>query len=341
MDFVSANGSTLALVRNCHARCMNYFILAKIGNVNMKKTFQKTLIAVAAGAALMSVAGTASANSLLFPYFTTVTGAQSVLSLVNTAVNTQSLHYVYNYGTACTHFDAYGSLTSNDILSHSIAATTAGGFGKVVSTDTSTPVYFPLAGQTGFLVVSSVTAANTATSLNGSMAIVDPASGLVVSYPGISNAAVTTALVNEGDFTALADVNFALTTMPSAAVSTSWYAVVTGNMNAAIAAGADWTGKATFSNLGNVYNNDEVAFSGTVTKAITCAGTVLSTDLMTGAQAAAVGTNGGLIKTTATLASGPVSSASGVVMMKMQTVQAAVGAPFAGKQFLHRETAGF
>lgn len=311
----------------------------------MKKTFKKTLLAAAAGAALMSTVGTADAASLLFPYFTTSTGAQSVLSLANTAVNTQSLHYVYNYGATCTHYDAYGTLTSNDILSHSIASPTAGGFGKVVSTDTSTPVYFPLANTNGFLVVSSVTAGNTATSLNGSMAIVDPSSGLVVSYAGISNGLVTTPIntagANEGNFISITDVNFALTSMPSAAVSTSWYAVVVGDMNAAIAAGANWTGTATFTNNGNVYNNDEVAYSGTVTKAITCSGPILSTDLMTAAQAAAVGTNGGLVKATAALATGAVSSASGVVMMKMQTVQAAVGAPFAGKQFLHRETAGF
>ncbi|QTN26110.1 hypothetical protein HZ993_12175 [Rhodoferax sp. AJA081-3] len=318
----------------------------------MKKTFQKTLIAAAAGAALMSAVGTANANSLLFPYFTTATGAQSVLSLSNTSAVTQGLHYVYNYGTACTHFDANGSLTANDILSHSVAqpagfsttgavragAPGAGGFGKVVSTDTSTPVYFPLANQQGFLVVSTTTA-NTTQGLQGSMAIVDPATGLVVSYAGISNGLNTALNTNEGNFTNLTDVNFALSTMPSALVTTSWYAVVVGDMQAVITAGADWRGAATFTNNGFVYNNDEFATSGTVTKTVTCAGTVLSTDLMTGAQAAAVGTNGGLIRTTASLASGATSSASGVVMMKMQTVQAAVGAPFAGKQFLHRESA--
>ena len=168
----------------------------------MKKTFQKTLIAAAAGVALMSAVGTASANSLLFPYFTTATGAQSVLSLSNAGVSvaaaTNALHYVYNYGSACTHYDASGSLTANDILSHSIAATTVGGFGKVVSTDTSTPVYFPLANQTGFLVVSTRTTAST-DALRGSMAIVDPASGLVVSYAGIDNNLATNG-ASEGDF---------------------------------------------------------------------------------------------------------------------------------------------
>lgn len=299
----------------------------------MKKTFQKTLLAAAAGVALM---GTASANSLLFPYFTTATGAQSVLSLTNIGGATESVHYVYNYGASCTHYDAYGSLTNNDILSHSIAATSAGGFGKVVSSDTSTPVYFPLANQTGFLVVSNKSTAAT-NALRGSMAIVDPASGLVVSYQGIDNALDTTA-GGEGDFSTITDgvaTNFGLSYLPSAMVSTSWYTVVVGNMNAAIIGGLNWGGAVTLSNNGNVYNNDEVAYSGTATKAITCAGSIVATDLGTSAQNAAVGTNGGLIKTT-----GAAVGATGVVMMKMQTVQAAAGAPFAGKQFLHRDQAG-
>lgn len=304
----------------------------------MKKTFQKTLLAAAAGAALMSAVGTANANSLLFPYFTTATGAQSVLSLTNTTGNTQALHYVYNYGSACTHYDASGSMTQNDILTHSIASTAAGGFGKAVSTDTSTPVYFPLANQTGFLVVTSTSAGSNAQGIQGSMAIVDPASGLVVSYAGISNGLATAvAAGNEGNFTSIADVNFALATLPSALVTTSWYAVITGEMSGNIIAGTDWAGQAIFTNNGNVYNNDEVAFSGTVTKTIKCSGSIAASDLMTGAQAAAVGTNGGLVKATAgTL----TASASGAVLMKMQTVLAATGAPFAGKQFLHRETAG-
>ena len=296
----------------------------------MKKTFQKTLLAAAAGVALM---GTASANSLLFPYFTTATGAQSVLSLSNTGGFTESVHYVYNYGSSCTHYDASGSLTNNDILSHSIAATSVGGFGKVVASDTSTPVYFPLANQTGFLVVSSMTSAATA-ALRGSMAIVDPASGLVVSYAGIDNG-LTNAAADEGNFSAILDVNFPLTFLPSAMVSTSWYTVVAGDMSGAIGLGADWKGVYTASNNGFVYNNDEVAYSGTVTKAITCAGSIVATDLGTAAQNAAVGTNGGLIKVTGAASAG----ASGAVLMKMQTVQASVGAPFAGKQFLHREQA--
>jgi len=320
---------------------MNYFCFGQNRKRNMKKTFQKTLLAAAAGVALM---GTASANSLLFPYWTTATGAQSVLSLSNAgtsvAAATQTIHYVYNYGSSCTHYDANGSMTANDILSHSIAATTAGGFGKVVSSDTSTPVYFPLSGQTGFLVVSSKSTAST-DALRGSMAIVDPNTGLVVSYQGIDNGLATNAAgaVGEGDYSAAAfnDTNFLLTFLPSSMVTTSWYAVILGDMHTAINTGANWAGAYTFTNNGFVYNNDETPYSGTATKSITCAGSLVATDLGTGAQNAAVGGNGGMIKATAGTAAG---GATGVVMMKMQTVQASVGAPFAGKQFLHREQAG-
>ena len=309
----------------------------------MKKSFQKSLIAASVGAVMFAAAGTASANSLLFPYFSTAAGAQSVLSLSNTgtAPATQTIHYVYNYGPNCVHFDANGSLTANDVLSHSIASPAAGGFGtgKVVGTDTSTPVFFPLANQTGFLVVSSKTTASV-DALRGSMAIVDPATGLTVSYPGIDNALDTLAAGNEGNYAAITDLNFPLTALPAGIVGTSWFAVVVGNMSAVIAAGADWRGAGTFTNNGNVWNNDEVAFSGTQTKAVTCQATLLPTDLVTTAQAAAVGANGGLIKTTFLPTSVAPNVATGVIMTKLQTVLPVVGAPFAGKQFLHREQAG-
>ncbi len=337
MDFVSAKGSTLGVVIYCHSGCMNYFILAKIGNVNMK-TFQKTLIAAATGVVMLSAAGTASANSLLFPYFTTATGAQSVLSLSNTgtASATQAVHYVYNYGSACTHYDASGSLTANDTLTHSIAdKATAGGFGVAITGDTSKGVYFPSKDQSGFLVVSSKTTAST-DALRGSMVIVDPATGMSVSYVGIDNGLDTTG-ADEGDFSAITDVRFPLSWLPSSMVTTSWYTVVVGDMNAAIAAGADWAGVATFTNNGNVYNNEEVAYSGTMSKKVTCLGTVTPGDFMTGAQKDVIGTQlGGLVKATATM----TASGTGVVMMKMQKVEAAVGAPFAGRQFMHREQAG-
>ena len=310
----------------------------------MKKSFQKSLIAASVGAVMFAAAGTASANSLLFPFFTTNSGAQSVLSLSNTgaAPATQAIHYVYNYGAACTHFDANGSLTANDVLSHSIASPAAGGFGKVVGSDTSVPVYFPLPNQTGFLIVSSKTVASV-DALRGSMAIVDPTTGLVVSYAGIDNAKATSGINGangEGDYSAIVDLNFPLTVLPAGIVSTTFFAVVVGDMGAVIGAGADWKGAGTFSNNGNIWNNDEAPFSGTVIKPVVCQATLVPTDFATGAQAAAVGPNGGLVKTTFTPTSLAPNLPTGVIMTKIQTVLPAVGAPFAGKQFLHREQAG-
>lgn len=327
---------------------------------------KKTLIAASVGALMLAAAGTASANSLLFPYFTTAAGAQSVLSLSNTGAGTAvgsfsgagstPVHYVYNYGASCTHYDANGSLSVNDTLSHSIAAPAAGGFGLAIGSDKSVPVYFPLANQTGFLVVSSdvVKAGTTSTTpntaaLRGSMAIVDPATGLVVSYPGISNDITGGGTILEGEFSAIKDLTFALTALPSAFVTTSWYGNVVGNMNPAIVAGDDWKAAVSFSNGGNVWNNDEVSYSGTVTKTLNCAGTITPTDLVTSAQGAAVGPNGGLIKLTgtpvvaSTLAAPTIAKydSTGVVLMKMQAIQPATGGAFVGKQFLHREVAGF
>jgi hypothetical protein len=328
---------------------MNYFILAKIGNVNMKKTFQKTLIAAAAGVALMSAVGTASANSLLFPYFTTATGAQSVVSLstgANGVVNgakaatTEALHYVYNYGSTCTHFDFNGSMTNNDLLTHSVAAPAQGGFGKAIGTDTSTPVYLPVKDTYGFLVVSTRTTART--DLRGQMAIVDPATGLVVSYAAIDNAADTNNQANEGNFSTVAlgggtDVNFALTALPATLTTTSWYAVLAGDMSARIFGGLDWNATSTVTNNGFIWDNDENPYSGVKTKAVTCSSHLAQSDLMNGAQINSVGASGAYVKATfGTLAAG----ATGAYVVKMQAVQAAVGAPFAGKQFLHREAAG-
>jgi len=306
----------------------------------MKKTFQKTLIAASVGVVMLSAAGTASANSLLFPYFTTTTGAQSVLSLSTNTTATAAgevLHYVYNYNEtagSCTHFDGNAKMTNNDLMQHSIAATSAGGFGKAVSSDTSTPFYFPLANKQGFLIVSTKTAA--LARITGDMAIVDPTTGLVVSYAGITNGIGDTTGASEGDFSGITDQFFNLSFYPSALVTTSWYGVVAGNMNAVITAGANWTGAATLTNMGVVYNNDENPLSGTMTKTLTCSGTVLPSDLMNGAQAAAVGPNGGLVHS---VVSAFAAGGTGIVMSKMQVVLPAVGGAFVGKAFLHREQA--
>lgn len=315
----------------------------------MKKTFQKTLLAAAAGVALM---GAASANSLLFPYWTTANGAQSVLSIygnnniIGNASGFESLHYVYNYGPACTHFDGFGRITRNDMLQHSVASTAAGGFGMAVATDTSRPFYFPSkdANSYGFLVVSTRTTAGATELISGEMVVADPSTGLMASYAGISNHLDTTIAGNEGNFAAITDQRFNLGFFSPAVAATSWYGVVVGDMSAKIAAGADWDGNNVTTNNGVIYDNEERPYSGTVTKRIQCAGSFTQHDLMNSAQKDAIAGSGGLIHATslpwATDAGGnPVSPSTGLVLMKMQLVQSAVGKPFAGFNFLHREMA--
>jgi hypothetical protein len=330
---------------------VNNFILAKIGKRNMKKSFQKTLIAASVGAVMLAAAGTASANSLLFPYFTTVAGAQSILSITadgTTAAGIsgsafsvpgagERLHYVYNYGDACTHYDGSGFVTRNDVMQHSLADPTYGGIGKVQSTDQSVPFYLPLQTAKGFLTVSNMTSTG---SINGDLSIIDPATGLVVSYPGISNGLNTTVAANEGNFAAIVDNNFELSHYPANLVTTSFYAAVVGNMNSAIAAGRDWVGQTTLSNGGNIWSNDESGRSGTKTKVITCGGSFTANDLRTEAQNNWIANNAGLIRVTATptdpLVDTTTETSTGLVVVKLQAVQAAVGAPYAGKTFFHR-----
>ena len=288
---------------------------------------------------MLAAVGTASANSLLFPYFTTTSGAQSALSIASNANVTpagETLHYVYNYGPTCIHFDGLGKVTSNDLLQHSVAAPAAGGFGKAVGSDTSTPFYFPLANTTGFLVVTNTTTAGLTAAITGDMAIVDPSTGLVAAYAGISN---NSAL--EGDFsTAIVDNKFNLSAYSASIVDTSWYGVVAGNMNNAITGNRNWDASALVSNQGVVYDNDEKPFSGLVSKKISCSGTVLPTDLLTTAQAAAVGSNGGLIHALTTFPA-PIAplldTGTGLVLSKLQFVKPAVGGVFASKMFMHRE----
>lgn len=288
----------------------------------------KTLAAAVIATAAVS---TANANSLLFPYFTTVNGAQSVLSLTSNV--TTPVHYVYNYGSSCTHFDGFGALTANDVIQHSIMAPAAGGFGMAVAGDGSTPFYMPLATD-GFLVVTNTVGAAT-NALRGEMVIADAATGIMTAYTPVDNALDTSAAGNEGDFSAIVDSAFRMTFYPDVVADTSWYAVVVGDMNAAIAAGADWTGATTWTTAAAAYDNDENAFSGVMSDTITCSGTIDRDDLLNSAQAASINDGGLVLNTFGAYAAG----ATGVVLTKMQTVLPAVGAPFAGTTFLTREVA--
>jgi hypothetical protein len=245
----------------------------------------------------MSAVGTASANSLLFPYFKVGAGVQSVLSLSNSSstASSEDIHYSYGVGATCAHYDTWGRLTANDIISHSVAAPGIGGLGVVPANDTSLPGYLPQNDTYGFLIVSNVSTAST-NALRGSMAVIEAATtGLFVSYAGIDNALNTVSAapgkysdvvkgnVNEGDFSvatlaaagqgpATVALNFPLTWLPTAAVYTSWWALPIGNMNAfARGASQNWLGTFALKNLqNNVWDNDENYVSGAKDVAAGC-----------------------------------------------------------------------
>ena len=336
----------------------------------MKKTFQKTLIAAAAGVALMSAAGTASANSLLFPYFKVGAGVQSVISLSNAGTTsvTEAIHYSYGVGVgACVHYDTWGKLTANDIISHSVAAPAIGGAGIFPSTDTSIPGYLSQNASEGFVIVSNVGSTST-NALRGSMAVIEAPTGLFLSYAGIDNmmntassgpvaafgkySTISQASANEGDFSvgtlnlagqgpANAALNFQMTWLPPALVATKWWALAIGNMNA-FTTGVDqaWKGSFTMTNaMNNVWDNDENFVSGTQPLTASCMGSFGSADLQTDGQKAAFVADPVMMKATGSglyKGKGTVVDADNVILMKLQTV-GAPAAPFNRGTLMHRE----
>lgn len=288
----------------------------------MNKQMKKSLMAVAVGAALAAGITAANAESLLFPYWSTQNGTTSILSLsAGTLAPGAKIHYVWNYGSSCTHYDNYGALTSNDLIQQFVSAPagTPPLFG-----DKSTPAYFPpiSGGSYGFLVVSDIvgtagTAAGNLGTLRGQMVIASASAGIVTSYSGIPQ----TAAGNEGNFSGLNATQYRLSWYPSSVVNpTAWYAVVTGDMSGAIAAGSNWGGTATYTNGGQVYGRDEDAYSGAVTGTVTCAGSLTPSSFMNAAQMASV-TNGGLVNVTFT----PAAPATGVILTKLETTTALGG----------------
>ena len=332
----------------------------------MKKTFQKTLIAAAAGVALMSAAGTASANSLLFPYFKVGPTVQSVISLSNgatTASATEAIHYSYGVGSTCAHYDNWGKLTANDIISHSITPASIGGAGVFPANDTSTPGYLSQDTGEGFVIVSNVTT-NAIDALRGSMAVIEATTGLFLSYAGIDNmkgtasavagkyTAVGDGSVQEGNFSlaalnaagagpAAAKLNFQMTWLPTALVTTSWWALPIGDMNS-FARGASQTWGGTFkmtNGQNNVWDNDENYVSGTKDTTAACLGGFAVSDLLTPQQALAYkndpvmskGGGSGMYKGV-----GSVTGADNVILMKLQKVTSGTAAYDRGT-LMHRE----
>jgi len=289
---------------------MNYFILAKIGNVNMKKTFQKTLVAaVVASASLMAHAGggTPATDNLLFPFITTKASAQTFLSIVArdplalpAAVGTViPVHITYTTrptaSGACSHFDGDMAMTSNDQMTFEISNRTD--VNAATADTTSTPVQLPAnaTDRLGFAIVNNNAAGAYGTGaiygsypLYGEARIVDTATGLYLSYS--TNDLHTTAGANP-DFAVATGagpdatfgapgtlhVNKLLNWFSTGAVDTTWFVLPLSDeatMGFANTAAITYQVRNSFGTNGGHYNNNEVFRSSTANFAATCIGTV-------------------------------------------------------------------
>ncbi len=285
---------------------------------------KRSVVAAAVAGICACTMSAANAESIIFPYWSTQNGDISVLSLSagsdvapNSATGkyANNIHYVWNYGSSCTHFDNYGSLTPNDLIQQFVsqAADTPALFG-----DKSTPAYFPptTGGSYGFLVVTDNAGVAGGTmgpagSLRGQMVIASASSGIVTAYSGIPAPVATIGGPNtprpEGDFRphigggpyAYHLVDYRLSWYPQSAVNTSWFAVVLGDMSYTIQHGLDWIGAAQYTTNGGVYGRDEDAYSGTTTGQFTCSTLLTPSSFMNSAQMSSV-SNGGLANVTFT-----------------------------------------
>jgi hypothetical protein len=337
---------------------MNYFILAKIGNVNMKKTFQKTLIASAlAAASVGAFAGTAATTNLLFPYVSTATGTYTVLSISTgaSAVAFSKLHFTYATkatsdanSVACQHLDGDATMTANDLMqfemSKKVDLPTA--FGDT----TSVPKYFPSgavgADRYGMLVVNNDTLANgtyggAATYLNaplyGEARIINTTSGLAVGY---STDDLHTTGAARPSFAAAAGPDGGgsvkvISWFQDPTVSTSWFIMPLGTeTEIAFDANATQTYGVYNSGTQNValaawdaptgvlghFNNNEGFQSSLATTSVTCMGVVSRATLL-GALNAPWSANGGWGVFDQSAAPSPVT-ATGSLIYKIESTTA-------------------
>lgn len=316
-----------------------------------KIKFKKSLMAAAAGAVVATVGmSAASANTLLFPFFSTQGGASSFLMLRSgpTIVGTaNNVHFTWNLfadqngnllsglNTAtpaqqCVHVDNYGSMTANDVMFTEMSSLDP-------YADKSTPAILPqgLNGGkplAGFLVVSDASAPGVATTdgqLTGQMIVADPNLGAIWAYNGIDgNGAAAT----DGDFSNIAAKNFYLSWYPQGGANvmqqTAWYALAVGNMSADITAQANWAPTGTLA-VSQPYNNDEVmSYSGKQTPTIGCASVYSLQNLLTAAQYQQISPTGGQVNIAYTPTGAAPNLATGLVVVKADTAKLAANAPW-------------
>lgn len=293
-----------------------------MNKMNMKKVVMAVGTAMVLGAGVQA----AQADSLLFPYYKVGAGVYSFVSLMNTNAATVTPHYIWNYKadatnrtSACIHEDAYGKLTSMDLIQHTVQDPSLSTLNlQTQFGDTSTPAYSLTNGVQGFMIVDSNTAVES--DFVGQMIVIDTSNGTVASYKGFNNVAVPGSAAGgagEGNFSSIftSQTSYDMTWYPTSVVATTWFATVTGTgMNVT----TGWNGAGTFTNgnaLGNVWNRDEGTRSGNQATPITCFAQLDRSNLMSAAQVTHT-TNGGY--TWQVFTPNVATTATGVLVTKLE-----------------------
>ena len=291
----------------------------------MKKTFQKTLLAAAAGMAL-AAAGVAHADdNLLFPYISSVSGGYTFLSITadgNAAVAGGS-HYYYMTKlagaaatSACEHFDGVGANTENDLFQFEMSKQVD--LITVTGDTTSTPLTMASTGKEGFLMVVANTP-NVASRMTGEATLVSIGSGLMYTYNGITAPSAAGNPDYGSAATGLQQTNRIFQWYADPAVATSFYVANVGtvtNMKLGTLA-------STFKSVSNktvvgdegAFDNNEKLWSGAVAKTITCFGSAKPSDLL-GSDTYAKVKNGGYMEVANVFA----GSTTGWAVSKVQKI---------------------
>lgn len=268
----------------------------------MKKTFQKTLLAAAAGMALVSGVAQADDN-LLFPYISSVSGGYTFISITtdaNAAVAGGS-HYYYMTKLAgatgnCEHFDGLGTNTQNDLFQFEMSKQSD--LITATGDTTSTPLTMASTGKEGYLVVTANTP-DVASRYTGEATLVSVGSGLMYTYNGIT----APSAAGNPDFgnaaTGLQQTNRIFQWYADPAVSTAFYIAPVGTLTN-MKGGALTVSVKSVSNKGvngdeGAFDNNEKLWSGAVSKTITCFGSVKPSDLL-GSDTYAKVKNGGYME---------------------------------------------
>jgi len=159
----------------------------------MKKTFQKSLLVAAMGAAALAStavnAGSYGTTNVFFPYITTAFSAFTFITLAGVGAG-GAAHYRYAMksttaanSTGCEHQDGNGTLTANDVLQFEVSnkLNVATGIGSGDVTGTSYP-FTGGANKHGYLIVNTAVPGGSLQNLYGEAVIVDTATGLRMAY---------------------------------------------------------------------------------------------------------------------------------------------------------------